>query len=364
LPAAFLYFHEPSVNSGILRILDANFNRAREAMRVLEDYARFVLNDDRTSAAIKQLRHDFKDATAGVSSVAILHRDTPGDVGTATKVTDELLRDNIGHVVTAAGKRLTEALRTIEEYLKTADPSAAAKIETLRYRAYDLEQRLALTIRPPVCSLGDARLYVLLTESLCSGSWMEVARAAIAGGADCIQLREKSLPDAEFLSRARTLVELCRGNAVRCIINDRADVAILSGADGVHVGQDDLPVRQVRKLVGPDKIVGVSTHSIEQARQAVLDGADYIGVGPVFPSQTKPREISPGPEYARQVAREIRIPAFAIAGITLENVDEVIATGVRAVAISSAVIGAADPQAAARAFKCKLAQSENGCPKT
>lgn len=352
------------MNSGILRILDANFNRAREAMRVIEDYARFILNDDRTSAAIKQLRHDFQAATSGISSEAILHRDTPGDVGTTTKVTGELLRDDLGHVVTAAGKRLTEALRTIEEYLKTGDPADAAKIEAIRYRAYDLEQTLALTIRPSACSLAEARLYVLITEAMCSRNWLEVARAAIAGGADCIQLREKTLPDGQLMSRASKLVELCRANAVRCIINDRADVAMLSGAHGVHVGQDDLPVRETRKLVGPDRIVGVSTHSIEQAQQAVLDGADYIGVGPVFTSRTKPRQILPGPEFARRAAQEIRIPAFAIAGITLENVDEVIATGIRAVAVSSAVIAAADPQAAARAFKCKLAQSGNGCPKT
>jgi thiamine-phosphate pyrophosphorylase len=99
-----------------LRILDANFNRAREAMRVMEDYTRFVLNDDRTSAAIKQLRHDFSEATSSLASDAILYRDTPGDVGTKTKVTGELSRDDAGQVVTAAGKRLSEALRTIEEY--------------------------------------------------------------------------------------------------------------------------------------------------------------------------------------------------------------------------------------------------------
>lgn len=352
------------MSPGILRILDANFNRAREAMRAMEDYARFVLNDNRTSAAIKQLRHDLAAATSSLATAAILHRDTPGDVGTATKVTGELARDDAGQVVTAAGKRLTEALRTIEEYVKTVDSECASKIEAIRYRAYDLEQQLALTIRPAACSFASARLYVLLTESLCSKPWLEVAQAVLDGGADCIQLREKQLDGAELLSRAQQLVELCHRRGVLCIINDRPDIAMLSRADGVHVGQEDLPAREARKLLGPEKIVGVSTHSIEQARQAVLDGADYIGAGPVFRSSSKPRDILPGLDYARQVAGEIHIPAVAIAGITLENVDEVMASGIRAVAVSSAVIGADDPQAAARAFKCKLAQSENGCPKT
>src|SRR5205807_7581535 len=138
------------------------------------------------------------------------------------------------------------------------------------------------------------------------------------------------------------------------IINDRADIAILAGADGVHVGQDDLPVIEARKLVGSAMIVGVSTHRIEQARQAVLDGADYIGVGPFFRSSTKPRDFVAGPEYAREVSATIGIPAVAIAGITPENVDEVLATGIRSVAVSSAVIGAEDVQLQARRLKEKL----------
>jgi thiamine-phosphate pyrophosphorylase len=352
------------VNSGILRILDANFNRAREAMRVLEDYSRFILNDDRTSVAIKQLRHDFKDATSHIAPSAILHRDTPGDVGVGSKVTGELTRENVAHVVTAAGKRLGEALRTIEEYLKTLDPAAAAKIETIRYRAYELEQSLAFTLRPAARGVAGVKLCILLTESVCRQPWLKVAEAAINGGADCIQLREKLLDGAELLWRARQLVELCHRRSVRCIINDRPDIAILCGGDGVHVGQEDLPAREARKLIGSERILGVSTHSIEQARQAVLDGADYIGVGPVFRSSTKPRDFLPGLDYARQVAGEISIPGVAVAGITLENVDEVMATGIRAVAVSSAVIETQDPESAARSIKCRLLQSENGCPKT
>jgi thiamine-phosphate pyrophosphorylase len=147
------------------------------------------------------------------------------------------------------------------------------------------------------------------------------------------------------------LVDLCRRYERLCIINDRADIAILSDADGVHVGQDELPAVEARKLIGRGKILGVSTHRIDQARRAVLDGADYIGIGPMYPSATKPRDFVAGLDYAKQVATEIAIPAVAIAGITAGNVDEVIGTGVRAVAVTAAVLDCDDPRKAAAELK-------------
>ena len=342
------------MNRSVLRILDANANRAREALRVVEDYARFVLDDDALSGALKQIRHEFSEATKSFIADAILHRDTPGDVGTDAKTASELRREDVSHVVTAAGKRLGEALRTIEEYLKTADPQGAGKIERLRYQFYDIEQRVARTLRPSACGFADVRLYVLITESICRKPWLEAAEQAILGGADCLQLREKELESGEFLRRARQIVELCRRHKVVSIINDRPDVALLSGADGVHVGQGDLPAVEVRKLLGTQKTLGVSTHHLAQAKQALLDGADYVGVGPIFKSGTKSRDFVAGTGFAREVAAWGKLPAVAIAGITAENVDEVLATGIRAVAVTAAVVGANDPRAAASRLKEKL----------
>lgn len=343
------------MNASVLRLLDANLNRAREALRVVEDYARFILNDDDLSAALKQVRHDLAGATAAFGAEAILHRDTSGDVGTVIKSEGELQRQDLAHVVLAAGKRLGEALRAVEEYLKTVSPPVAGSVEALRYRFYDLEQRIAFTLRPSdTRDFSDVRLYVLITESLCRLPWLEAAEQAIVGGADCLQLREKTLESGELLRRARQLTKLCRRYAVPCIINDRPDIALLSDADGVHVGQDDLPAREVRKLIGTGKILGVSTHNMGQARQAVLDGADYIGVGPFFRSSTKPRDFTAGAAYAREVAQSIPIPGVAIAGITAANVNEVLATGLRAVAVTSAVLAAADVKAAAAELKRKL----------
>ena len=200
---------------------------------------------------------------------------------------------------------------------------------------------------------------MLITESACRADWYQTAEAAIEGGADVLQLREKQMDGAELLTRARRLVELCHRRGVPLIVNDRADVAAICGADGVHVGQTDLSAVDVRKIVGPDGIVGVSTHQIADARRAISDGADYIGVGPVFRSQTKPREIDPGLPYARQAAA-MNIPTVAIAGITADNVESVAATGVSAIAVTAAVTAAVDVAAAAATLKSRFLRSRGG----
>lgn len=337
------------MNPMVLRLLDANANRAREALRVWEDYARFVRNNPALSAELKQMRHELSAACQTFDDTALPHRDTPGDVGTEIKQPSELTRADLIDVVIAAGKRLSEALRSLEEFSKIDHPAIARTFEQLRYRAYDVEQRIRLTLGS-TDRMQAVRLCVLLTESLCRIPWQQAAEQLIEAGVGCIQLREKTLEGGELLARASWLASLCRSRQVVCIINDRADVAMLSGADGVHVGQGDLPVKQARKLLGRDRIIGVSTHHMDQARQAVTDGADYIGVGPVFRSSTKPREILPGLDYARAVAAEIPIPAMAIAGITAANVSQVMQTGMTRVAVSSAILSSNDIPAAVRYF--------------
>ncbi len=341
------------MNQKILRIIDANCNRTREGLRVVEDFCRFVLGHERLCEQIKSLRHDFSRATAAIAESAIGFRDTPGDVGTQITTPAESTRNTPADVAVASCKRVGEALRVVEEYAKIIDPTSGFVVEQIRYRFYAIEQGLAS--RTTAMRLTDVRLYVLITESACrGGDWLSAARDAVAGGASVLQLREKNLDGGELLVRARRLVELCRSTGTICIVNDRADIAHLAGADGVHVGQGDLPAREARKLVGTGKLVGVSTHTIEQARQAVVDGADYIGVGPVFPSSTKPRDILPGLDFARQAAREISIPVVAIAGIDRTNIDAVVDCGIRSVAMTSAIVGAGDVAAAAREIRGRL----------
>jgi thiamine-phosphate pyrophosphorylase len=338
-----------SPDRSVLRVLDANANRAREALRVLEDTARFILNRADLCAELKSIRHSLTEILLPYLPDAILQRDTPGDVGTGIKTDAEKTRSDTQAVATAAGKRLGEALRTIEEFLKTVEPGAARKIETLRYKFYDIERRLAIALRPAE-RFAVVRLYVLITESACRHPWLQTAEQAIDGGADCLQLREKELPGGELLVRARKLADLCRRRGVLFIVNDRADIAAACDADGVHLGQEDLPPAEARRILGQNKIIGVSTHDLDQARRATTDGADYIGVGPIFKSPTKPRAFLPGLEYAAAVAADtaISVPKIGIAGIGPENIKQVLATGIRAVAVTSAVTKADDVQAAAR----------------
>lgn len=330
------------VEPDALRMLDANLNRCREALRLVEDYARFALDDATLQGDLKAIRHDLASATTDHAAAATPWRDTPGDVGTKTHNAGERKRADLAHAVIAAGKRFGESARLIEEVLKIDAPDSAAIIEGCRYRFYEAERRIALTLRP-ASRFSSVRIYVLITESVCRADWRTTAEQCIEGGADCLQLREPDLPAGELLKRAKVLRDLCRDAARLFIVNDRPDVAILSKADGVHVGQADLPAAEVRKLVGPRMIVGVSTHTIEQIKQARLASADYVGVGPVFPSTTKPRDILPGLAFAREAAALNLLPTIAIAGITPANAAEVWATGVHAIAVSSAVTMAVEP---------------------
>ncbi|MEI8198291.1 MAG: thiamine phosphate synthase, partial [Phycisphaerae bacterium] len=339
------------------RILDANANRAREALRVLEDYARLGLNDASLAGSLKNLRHGLAAALSPLDiQDALCARDTPGDVGTVIKTEAELRRASLAEVVIAAGKRLSEALRVLEEIAKTTQPAAAAQLETLRYQGYSIEQALTRAALQ-AGRFAQVCLYVLLTEALCRRPWEETLDAIIAGWKDgcagrdgmglAIQLREKSLPDGELLRRARLLVERCRagggsGGGVIPVINDRPDIALLAGA-GVHLGQGDLPAAEVRRLVGHEMVVGVSTENLTQAQEAVRQGATYVGVGPMFPTSTKEKPQIVGPAYAQEAVANLPVPCVAIGGITLENLPQLMAVGVRCVAVCAAIITTDDP---------------------
>lgn len=339
----------------IYRILDANFNRAREALRVTEDCGRFTMNDPAITAMAKNLRSDLQEVLRTMPAQEMLvSRDTPGDIGTEISSPTEGVRASMSDVVTAACKRLTEALRTIEEYSKIVNPSQTIKIERMRYNAYTLEQRLIGKLLV-ANRFRSVRLYGLISSHLCRGSLRETARAAIAGGADAIQLREKDLPDSQVLAMAAELRELCDETGKIFLMNDRADIAAIVGADGVHLGQGDLPIAEVRRLLRPDAVVGRSTHSIEQSRAAVNEGADYISVGPMFPTTTKDRKPV-GPGLLAQALAEIPLPIVAIGGIGVGNVGELVKMGARCVAVSSAICSADDPKAAAEAIKKQFPQ--------
>jgi thiamine-phosphate pyrophosphorylase len=339
------------------RILDAAGNRAREALRVLEDYCRFALDDLFWTGELKELRHQLQQLLADLPGEQLLAaRDTLGDVGTTQSTPTERTRHSLSEVVQAACKRLQEALRSLEEVSKLYRPEVAERLEQLRYRSYTLESSLLLG-REARQRLAGACLYVLLTAEHCRLGLEQTIRAAAAGGAQIFQLREKHLDDRRLLERARQVRRWTRAAGALFLVNDRVDIARLAEADGVHLGQDDLSVRDARRLLGPCALIGVSTHNLEQLHQALREGASYVGLGPVFPSATKAFAEFPGLDFLRQAATTTTLPAFAIGGITLSNVREVVAAGIRRVAVSQAICQAEDPQAVAAAFRQALETS-------
>ena len=202
------------------------------------------------------------------------------------------------------------------------------------------------------------KLYVIVDRDASRGiDVTEIASAAIRGGADALQLREKRATDAQVRRDAERLLPLTRAAGVALIINDRIEVAGAVGADGVHLGQEDPPVAEARCLLGPSRLIGKSTHSQEQALAAEAEGASYIGLGPVFPTPTKPDYGSIGPGLIAQVRARVRIPIVCIGGIELSTLPAVLGAGARCVAVVRAVCAAEDPEAAARALKTALRQS-------
>ncbi len=364
-----------------LRTLDAAANRAREGLRVVEDFVRFSLDDAHLSRLLKELRHELTERLSDLDRMGLTAaRDTLGDVGTNIKTSREQTRLRPIDVVVANCRRVEEALRTLEEFSKLllgqsadnsageestnsplphprlADPHMPARLEQLRYRLYTVEKALTTTLISRE-RLAGCDLYLLVTESLCHHGVGPAIRQALAAGVRVVQLREKQMTDRRLIEAAQRVREWTREAEALFIMNDRPDLAVLADADGVHVGQDELSVREARRIVGPHRLVGVSTHTIEQARQAVLDGADYLGVGPCFATSTKSFDQLAGLDFVGQVAAEISLPWFAIGGISAANIAAVRAAGASRIAVSSAICSSPVPGTSAAELIADLRQS-------
>lgn len=327
----------------VYRVLDANHHRCLEGLRVLEDQVRFEREDAMLSGALKQLRHDVATAVSReLSSRMHAMRDASGDVGRHLAAEDEYHRPDQRSLLIANAARVKQSLRVLEEFGKRIDPQLGRRFEDARYRFYSLEMLLD---RPSQRRdrLARASLYLLIDGGDSEQAFERFVAEVLSAQPDLIQLRDKVLGDRELLRRARHLTHAARGTDTLIVINDRPDLAVLADADGVHVGQEELSVADARRIIGPDRLVGVSTHAITQARSAFLEGADYLGVGPTFPSGTKRFESFPGTDYLRQVAAEISLPTFAIGGIDLERVPLVLAAGLRRIAVSGHVTRSSAP---------------------
>ncbi len=198
------------------------------------------------------------------------------------------------------------------------------------------------------------KLCVLVSSVVAERPPWRLAAEAVAGGADCIQLREKNITDRRLLETARACRDAC-GEAI-FIVNDRPDIAVLSEADGVHVGQDDLQVDQVRRIVGDELLIGVSVSRVEQVAKAERAGADYLGAGCIFPTATKSVAVM-GLEFLREAGLAANGPVLAIGGINVENASQAVSAGASGVAVSSAVIAARDVRDAARLIRAAVVRA-------
>jgi thiamine-phosphate pyrophosphorylase len=319
----------------LCRILDANLDRAREGLRIIEEWCRFGLEHSKFTDECKQMRQELSTwHTADLRAA----RDTPGDPGTALTHPQEVQRSSIQHVLQANLCRTEEALRVLEEYGKLYKPELSAACKQMRYRVYTLESNLLSHNRQQKLRRSPLYLVTSPAEDL-----LPVVEAALQGGLSLVQYRDKNADDDQRLANAAQLCQLCHEYDALFIVNDRVDIALAVNADGVHLGQQDLPVTVVRQFLGSQKLIGRSTTNPEELQRAIQEGVDYIGVGPVYETPTKAGKAAAGLDYVRYAARHAPMPWFAIGGIDTNNVDEVLNAGAERVSVVRAIMQAEQP---------------------
>lgn len=334
------------VQPALYRILDANLDRVREGLRIIEEWCRFGLDHPEFTDECKSLRQELAAWHRAEFRSA---RNTVGDVGTGLTHKQEAQRSDIAAVLQANFCRIQEALRVLEEYGKVQDPAMGESCKQMRYRVYSLESQLLAHDRHK--KLQSATLYLVTSPA---NNIFTAVELALQGGLQLVQYRDKESEDTVRLQTAAKLAELCHDYGALFLINDRVDIALAVNADGVHLGQQDIPIGLARQILGPNRIIGRSTTNPEEMSRAIQEGADYIGVGPVYETPTKPGKAAAGLDYVRHAAANSPIPWFAIGGINPDNVNDVVDAGARRVAVVRSLMQAEQPMLTAQYFLAQL----------
>lgn len=322
----------------LFRIIDANINRVSEGLRVIEDVQRFIYENQLLAKRTRRLRHlarksfDHKEL--------LKNRNAIEDVGFNISREDTLdKKSSIEELLISNFKRVEEGLRSIEESLKVMGFYEKSKVyESIRFQTYDLEKVTMLKKTIP-----NTDIYAILGEEFSRGrSNIEVVKELIQADVRIIQYREKDKSKREQYEECKEIRELTRKNGITFIVNDNVSIALAVKADGIHIGQDDMDIDEVRPLAS-DMVIGVSTHNKDQARMAIEKGVDYIGVGPIFNTNTKKDiEKSEGLNYLKWVEENIDIPYVAIGGIKEKNINLAKDNGGYCFAMISEIVGAED----------------------
>jgi thiamine-phosphate pyrophosphorylase len=329
-----------------LRIIDANLNRAGEGLHLLEDVARLVLNDADLTQQLKTIRHEVLRGDWAFNQQLVQSRDSVGDVGVEIEATGEAKERELPIMVVANSRRVQESLRTLEELAKIPDATPKLdpeKFKQARFALYTIEQKLLSKLLRQDKAKRLRGLYAVIdSDTLGNRRHIGVAEELIRGGAKIIQFRDKSRDKSERLAITQGLRDLCSKHGALFIVNDYIGLALATDADGLHLGQKDLPVSVGRRLLAIDKLVGCSVTTVDQAIAAQSSGADYIAVGSIYPTSSKEGAVVIGLEGLRQIKQAVSLPVVAIGGINKDNVSEVLDAGADAVAVISAILKAGD----------------------
>ncbi len=327
-----------SNHSQSARLIDANLDRAKEGLRVVEDWCRFHLNNIEIIVTLKDWRQRLGALHVSKYKFA---RDTYSDKGLGLTHPAQTKRKKSEEIVSANCARVQEALRVIEEFSRESDPLLSNTSQEIRYGLYAVEIKILKS------SIYLERLSILNSCNLClitspHKKLNQIVKNALEEGVTMIQYRNKELPDLHKLKEARELCQICKEFNALFIINDRLDIAMAVNADGVHLGQDDMPTSLAREIVGEDVLIGRSTHSFDQIKVASDEDCDYLGIGPIYATETKPNSQSLGVDYLKEVANLTTLPWFAIGGINASNLHEIKSTTTKRIAVIGAIMNSKD----------------------
>tara|TARA_B100001029_G_scaffold87521_1_gene71769 strand:+ start:236 stop:1276 length:1041 start_codon:yes stop_codon:yes gene_type:complete len=315
----------------IAQIIDANLDRAREGLRVLEDWARFGLGREDFVKRFKDFRQILgKNHLTNYKQA----RNSQPDVCEGLSHPEQFKRLTIDSIISSNSARVQEALRVIEEFTRNRHDELASSASKIRYETYQLEKELLLANirRLRKQKLIDNNLYFITTNS---NNVTEQVRIMLNCGIKIIQYRFKGGSDLENINAAIKLKKLCKEYDALFIVNDRLDIALASDADGLHLGQEDLNIEHARRLLGPSKIIGLSANSETEISKAIKEGSDYLGIGPVYQSTTKKSKSPLGIERIKSLTKKITVPWFAIGGINSQNISLLKENNIKKVAIIS-----------------------------
>ncbi|MEO0206877.1 MAG: thiamine phosphate synthase [candidate division WOR-3 bacterium] len=313
-------------------ILDVNLNRLTESLKLLEDYIRFETKDLSCLGKIRKLRSEFLKVKQAIPVYSLVsHRKSAADPG-RTPAFDRIPRKSGDDLLIANLSRAKESARIVEEIMRQRNRNLSKSIKKIRFEIYDIEKILI----EKEYKKFNPMIYAIIDEKYLGRICLEkVIDVLQKDGATMLQLRIKTLSDRDFFNYAGKIRKLIRNPQFKFIINDRVDIASGVNADGVHLGKDDLSVKCARDILGDRFIIGASAHNLKEALSGQKDGADYLGVGAVFPTRTKYDAVVCGLDLIRLICKKVNIPVIGIGGINNKNCRKVINAGADGIAVAS-----------------------------